>query len=292
MKKLNYNRQKALLAMIEVFGKRLGKIELQKYMFLYVQEYSDKKHYAFVPYRYGSFSYEMYKDLHTLERKGFLQIGRKEIKLKCEGFFDNIDEKEKNQLLLFKKRYANITGSHLIEMLYQKYTYYAINSEIKDRFLTKEQIERAKPINDFEGLYTIGYESKKFEEYLNELIKKNISVLVDVRKNAHSMKYGFSKNTLKRAVENLGMDYVHIPELGIESENRKELHSKADYDALFAQYAKTLVDKKEPLKQLYTIIKTAKRVAITCFEKDVSYCHRGVIAKKIHNDYDVEIHHL
>ena len=66
MKKPSYKRQKALLALLDMFDGKLSKIELQKYMFLYVHEFSKEKHYAFVPYHYGSFSYEMYKDLHTL----------------------------------------------------------------------------------------------------------------------------------------------------------------------------------------------------------------------------------
>jgi len=72
-KKPTFKRQKALLALIDLFGGELSKLELQKYMFLYVNEFSIDAHYSFVPYHYGSFSYELYRDLNTLERNGFLQ---------------------------------------------------------------------------------------------------------------------------------------------------------------------------------------------------------------------------
>jgi len=278
--------------MIETFGGKLGKIELQKYMFLYIQEFSYKRHYAFVPYRYGSFSYELYKDLHTLERNGFLQIGAKEVELTSSGMLEHIDKKEQKELWRFHHIYKEITGDPLIGLVYRKYPYYAIKSEIKNKFLTKEQQQKPMLIATFEGLYTIGYEGKKFEEYLNQLIQNDVAVLVDVRKNAHSMKYGFSKRTLQKAVENLGIKYIHMPLLGIESENRKELTSKSDYERLFQAYAKTLDDKQSELYRLYRIITQTKRAAITCFEKDVAYCHRGVIARKLQSDFGVEIRHI
>jgi uncharacterized protein (DUF488 family) len=43
---------------------------------------------------------------------------------------------------------------------------------------------------------------------------------------------------------------------------------------------------------LNELIKSEQRVAITCFENDVSYCHRGVIAKKMKSGFKVEVKHL
>ncbi len=292
MKKPNYKRQKALLALLDMFDGKLSKIELQKYMFLYVHEFSTDKHYAFVPYHYGSFSYEMYKDLHTLERNGLLSMGEKQIETTVKGFFEDVSSDEQRSLLKFFMQYKNLKGDGLIGHLYQNYTYYAINSKISNKFLSQKQLSQYQPIGTKSALYTIGYEGKKFEEYLNQLIQNDVKVLVDVRKNAHSMKYGFSKKTLQSAVENLGISYIHIPNLGIESENRKMLQTKADYDALFANYAKTFKTKVEDMAYLNDLIKSKQRVAITCFENDVSYCHRGVIAKKMKSGFKVEVKHL
>ena len=50
------------------------------------------------------------------------------------------------------------------------------------------------------------------------------------------MKYGFSKSQLKRYCESLGMQYIHIPEVGIQSEQRQELNIQADYDELIYDY--------------------------------------------------------
>ena len=292
MKKPTYKRQKALLALLDIFDGKLSKIELQKYMFLYVQEFSREKHYAFVPYHYGSFSYEMYKDLHTLERNGLLSVSEKQIETTTKGFFEDIAPEEQRSLWKFFARYKNIKGDKLIGHLYRNYPYYAINSKISNKFLSRDQLAKYQPSSDETVFYTIGYEGKKFEEYLNQLIQHDVKVLVDVRKNAHSMKYGFSKSTLKNAIENLGMSYIHIPNLGIESENRQALNTKADYDALFSVYAKALTEKAKDLEYLNSVLHENARIAITCFEKDVAYCHRGVIANKMKQNYGVEVRHL
>jgi len=292
MKKPSYKRQKALLALLDTFDGKLSRTDLQKLMFLYVREFSEQEHYAFVPYHYGSFSYEMYKDLATLERNGLLMTSKNHIESTVDGFFDDISIDEQRNITRLSMKYKNLRGDELIEYVYNKYPYYAIKSKIANKFISAEKLEPYRPLKTNSALYTIGYEGKKFERYLNELIQEDVKVLVDVRKNAHSMKYGFSKGTLQKAVENLGIQYIHIPNLGIESENRKTLQTKADYDALFVEYAKTFKSKVDDMAYLNELIEHEERVAITCFEKDVNYCHRGVIAKKMKNGFKVEVKHL
>jgi len=292
MKKPSYKRQKALLALLDTFDGQLSKTDLQKYMFLYIKEFSESEHYAFVPYHYGSFSYELYKDLHTLERNGLLSIKENHIETNAKDFFDDISTDEQRTMTGFSMKYQNLKGSELIRYVYNKYPYYAIKSKISHRFISSEKLELYRPLKSNRALYTIGYEGKKFETYLNELIKEDIKVLVDVRKNAHSMKYGFSKGTLQKAVENLGIRYIHIPNFGIESENRQTLQTKADYDTLFSKYARTFKTKVEDMEYLNKLISTEQRIAITCFENDVSYCHRGVIAKKMKSKFKVEVQHI
>jgi uncharacterized protein (DUF488 family) len=250
MKKPSYKRQKALLALLDTFEGKLSKTDLQKYMFLYVKEFSEQEHYAFVPYHFGSFSYEMYKDIATLERNGFLSTSKNYIETTLDGFFDDISTDEQRNITRLSMKYKSLKGDELIEYVYNKYPYYAIKSKIANKFITSEKLEPYRPLKTNSALYTIGYEGKKFERYLNELIQEDVKVLVDVRKNAHSMKYGFSKKTLQKAVENLGIKYIHIPNLGIESENRQTLETKADYDALFAKYAKTFKTKVENMAYL------------------------------------------
>src|SRR5574344_1017887 len=91
------------------------------------------------------------------------------------------------------------------------------------------------------GLFTVGYEGRDVDLFLNILIKNDIDVLIDVRKNPFSMKFDFTKNSLKNYLENLEIRYLHIPKLGIEGEKRKDLLTLKDYKKLFEDYEKTTI---------------------------------------------------
>ena len=62
-------------------------------------------------------------------------------------------------------------------------------------------------------LFTIGYEGISIDAYINKLLSNHIKTLVDVRKNAYSNKFGFSKKEFKYCLEKAGVKYIHIPEL-------------------------------------------------------------------------------
>ena len=132
------------------------------------------------------------------------------------------------------------------------------------------------------ALFTIGYESLSLETYINKLIVNDVHVLCDVRKNAYSQKYGFSKSQLAQACAGVDIEYIHIPELGIDSCERKELVSQRDYDLLFEKYERTTLKTNEAyLDIILNKIKEKGRVALTCFEKEVIQCHRGRVAKRL-----------
>ena len=135
---------------------------------------------------------------------------------------------------------------------------------------------KKKPVKE-RGICSIGYEGKTIDSFLNDLTQHNVSLLVDVRRNAFSMKKGFSKNQLNYYLEKAGIGYLHFPELGIESEKRKDLDSAADYKELFKEYRKTLPAKKEKIEELKKLGKENK-VSLMCFEADKNFCHRGVLS--------------
>ena len=127
---------------------------------------------------------------------------------------------------------------------------------------------------------------------MNKLIINDIQLLCDVRKNSKSMKYGFSKNQLKNACQSSGIKYIHIPQLGIDSQHRQELHSMSDYNKLFKKYENTtLKENKEYLDYLFELVTEFKRVAITCFEKEICMCHRGRVLNALTQMPQWEIPH-
>ncbi|WMJ74124.1 DUF488 domain-containing protein [Cytophagaceae bacterium ABcell3] len=71
-----------------------------------------------------------------------------------------------------------------------------------------------KPKSNKTILFTIGYQGISLEEYLNKLLKNDIKLLVDVRRNPKSMKYGFTQSQLKNVCEGVGIKYCTLLKLG------------------------------------------------------------------------------
>ena len=145
-----------------------------------------------------------------------------------------------------KTHFGNWTQTDLIRYTYRQYPYYATKSVIAKDLLNSNElhaIEQQKRHYPQKQLFTIGYEGISLETYINKLIINNVHVLCDVRKNAYSQKYGFSKKTLELACKGADIEYIHIPALGIVSDKRQELRTQADYDILFQEYKETTLAK-------------------------------------------------
>jgi len=90
------------------------------------------------------------------------------------------------------------------------------------------------------------------------------------------------KKELATYCNNLHIAYTHIPELGISSEDRKELHTQNDYDNLFIKYReKNLPQTLSYQQKILDLLISKKRIALTCFEADACQCHRKHLADAI-----------
>jgi uncharacterized protein (DUF488 family) len=189
----------------------------------------------------------------------------------------------------FCREHRNLRGNSLIAEQYRRFPYYATRSEIVEKVLTDSEsrklVAKARPPKSQPGLVTVGYEGRSLEAYLNVLLRNSVTLLCDVRRNPISRKYGFSKKTLSHACEGVGIQYEHLPELGIDSEERRDLNTQADYDALFAEYErKSLPRQTESLAKIRGWVKAGERVALTCFERLPEQCHRHCVAEALERD--------
>ncbi len=279
-----FKRQKILLALLEEFGGNLKSTDLQKYLFLLSLNQRERA-YHFVPYKYGCFSFQAYQDKRKLTEKGYLKPVTDWQLAKKGKFKETLAYEDAKEIWQIRKDYAALRGDDLVGYIYRKYPYYATKSTIATRVLSKDEmreVEKAKPHKKGYILCSIGYEGKSLEEYLNILIQEDIQVLCDVRKNPISRKYGFSKSTLMNALKALGIDYVHCPELGIDSKYRETLETQDDYDRLFLKYENTtLKANHDGVIRLCELLKRQKRLAVTCYEKLPQQCHRTRVAQSI-----------
>lgn len=280
-----FGRQKLLLALLQLFGGRLPAVDFQKYLFLFTEKYQTDKSYEFVPHRFGCFSFQSRADKNFLARLGAIVIDENNT-WQLVGEHDYIimlPQKERDALYDFHARYKDMEGNELIKYVYREYPYYAIKSELAPELMSATEmavIKQHTPKKGKSEFFTIGYEGASIDNYLSRLIKNNIKLLCDVRKNPLSRKYGFAKSTLAHYVKKFGIDYIHMPELGIVAEKRQHLATQQEFEQLFDDYERTtLKQNSEALDRLEQLLNEYQRVAITCFEADHVMCHRNRVAK-------------
>ncbi|GEM66258.1 hypothetical protein SF1_42400 [Sphingobacterium faecium NBRC 15299] len=293
-----FYRRKVILALIQSFGGKLEKLNLQKLLFLFTDK-QIKPEYDFIPYKYGCYSFSAKADLNTMVTKGQLEEGEfVYLKLDTADYIKTLKEADRKILLYIKNLFGNFNGDRLMKHTYVNYPYYAINSIVAKDILTDEQFDKVsfqKPCSNETMLFTIGYEGISLEEYLNRLVKNNVQLLIDVRRNPLSMKFGFSKSQLIKYCNSVGIKYIHIPEVGIQSDLRQELKTQSDYDKLFEYYKKEELTKSlKSQENILSLLIENKRIALTCFEKDICQCHRKHLAEAICRlpNFDYKLKHI
>ena len=287
---MRFYREKCLAALMEQLDNWMPSIQIQKLVFL-LTDSQEERVYDFMPYKYGCYSMQLSQDLRNLTKDGYLRceedgtthkykIARNDLGLK--NLVKDEDYKEIQRII---RRFGRLTQNDLIKYTYLNYPFFAINSVMARTLLSDVEyleIEKWRPHKAEMSLLTIGYEGLSLEKYMVLLLQNNVRVLCDVRKNAYSQKFGFSKAQLAKACEGVGIRYVHIPNLGIVSEKRKELNTQLDYDLLFNEYEQTtLRSARNELNYLYKLLQTDKRIALTCFEHNPLQCHRSRIANRL-----------
>ena len=295
-----FERQRMLLTLLDAAGEPVGDTDSQKLLFLYTQECEAAPSYDFVPYKFGAFSFTSYADKRKLIEEGLLAEDDQNWRLTEAGRAAARREAvEPLRVAEFCRRHSRLRGNALIVEQYRRHPYYATRSEILDKLrLEPEALARitaARPTRQPAGIVTIGYEGRSLESYLNELLRAGVTVLCDVRRNPLSRKYGFSKGTLGKAWEGVGIRYEHLPELGIASEQRRELATQGDYDALFAEYEReSLPKQRAALDKIRGWVTAGERVALTCFERLPQQCHRHCVAEALEqmSGAKLKAHHL
>lgn len=263
-------RQKCLAYFLKK-SEHCSRIKLSKIFFLIGEDKSldSFKFYGFVPYKFGPYSFELFNDVEKLENDGFLITGNNEIVYQ-EGDVD-LSSQISNIIDHYIKETSILNDEELINFVYHKYPEYTIFSEIRKL----QKYER-----DEKGITTIGYEGLSIDEFIMRLIDEKVQVLIDVRNNPWSMKYGFTKKSLVILCEKMGIEYLNIPEVGIPSEMRKQLKSKDDYQKLFKRYRKYIMNMTE-FMDIILELGREKKTALMCFEKDPEMCHRTVLAEEL-----------
>lgn len=130
-------------------------------------------------------------------------------------------------------------------------------------------------------LLTIGYEGTTIEDFVPALKLAGVQVLIDIRDVPVSRKRGFSKTALARSMEEAGIEYVHLRDLGDPKPGR-EAARRGDmqtFERVFRSHMET--DRARAALRHAIRIASDSRACLLCFERDHCGCHRTIVAEKM-----------
>jgi uncharacterized protein (DUF488 family) len=293
-----YYRRRFILALLHAHGGSLERLRLMKLLLLAMRD-RPQPLYSFVPYKFGAFSFQATKDLGALVAHGLLDQTEVQWHLKdTTDHFAALSVDDRARIAQSAQQFATWKTRELVRESYRLMPQTALRSEMAADLLGRDELQAVaatKPQPSAPGLYTIGYEGLDIDAFLNKLLGAGITLLCDVRRNALSMKYGYSKKQLEKYCTGVGIRYLHRPALGIPSEKRQELNGPEAYRQLFAEYANRYLPEVVPeQEELLLDVQQEHRVAIMCFEKDPGCCHRSHLAQSLAglSAEKLPVHHL
>lgn len=136
-------------------------------------------------------------------------------------------------------------------------------------------------------IFTIGYEGATVPEFVSALKSAGVERVVDVRALPLSRRPGFSKSPLSAALEEAGIDYVHLKALGTPAEGRAAARAHRDED-LKRIYMGQL-ELPEAIAQSAQMLELARErpSAVMCMERDPAHCHRTLLLNAVAPDAEV-----
>lgn len=130
-------------------------------------------------------------------------------------------------------------------------------------------------------LATIGYEGASLADFIWTLVAARIKRVIDVREVAQSRRPGFSKNALRSALAEAGIDYHHIRQLGDPKQGREAARAgKLDLFRRLFNAHMDLPASREALNDAVSLA-SGKPSVLVCFERDPKNCHRAIVAERI-----------
>jgi len=138
-------------------------------------------------------------------------------------------------------------------------------------------------------IYTIGYQGRRSEDFIDILKNNKIKNLIDVRQSAKSEKKPqFSKEVLERELKRNNIEYYHHPELGIPFNIQAPYKmGKLSVDCL-KQWYHWHIENEVEFEKIIKLIKESGRTVLMCMEKyakklrDQKYaCHRDILTDLI-----------
>ena len=130
-------------------------------------------------------------------------------------------------------------------------------------------------------IFTIGYEGATVGEFIAALANAGVERIIDVRALPLSRRPGFSKSPLKAALQEAGIEYVHLKALGTPAEVRAAARAgrHSDLERIYAGQ----LELPEAIAQSAEMLELAreKPSALLCMEREPAHCHRTLLLNDV-----------
>lgn len=139
---------------------------------------------------------------------------------------------------------------------------------------------------------TIGYERAPLGDVINRLRAAEVELLIDVRAIAASRRPGFSKTVLAGSLDEAGVSYLHLRDLGTPKAGRQAARAgrTSEMRAIFERHLAT-EGATAALAHAAELSRDA-RVCLLCYEADAACCHRAIVAERMAEITGQPITHL
>lgn len=290
-------REKIVLKLLSCFPGPLDKISLVQFVFLLRHRTmlnTMSSFYDFVPYKFGPFSFTLYRDLERLRDKNLVVLKDNAVALSELGKSllpqntESLSSAASAAIVDVVSEFKGYDTNKLMKHVYRSHPWFTVNSEnIASRLMSRSNPDQSNRL-----ICIVGYEGKSIDAFMNDLLKEDIRVLIDVRANALSRKHGFSKGQLSSICQKLEIEYLHTRSLGISSKERRHLGSRQSYRMLFERYGKRINTDDHDTVRLVSEVMERTPSAMMCFEKDNQSCHRTSLANAVSSLNGLDIIHL
>jgi uncharacterized protein (DUF488 family) len=136
-------------------------------------------------------------------------------------------------------------------------------------------------------IFTIGYEGTTVAEFIGALTAAGVERVLDVRALPLSRRPGFSKSALRAALEQAGIEYIHLKALGTPADGRAAARAgrHADLERIYAGQ----LELPEAMAQSAQMLDLARErpTALLCMEREPAHCHRTLLLDSVAPDAEV-----
>ena len=143
------------------------------------------------------------------------------------------------------------------------------------------------------SIATIGYEAATMRSFLEALKDAKVQLLVDVRAVASSRRPGFAKTKLAANLDEAGIGYLHLRDLGTPADGRAAARAGRhdEMRAIFTEQLST-PQAQAQLDTVEELVTSGRRIALLCFEANPEHCHRKLVADALAERMPLRIDHL